>query len=385
MTEIVNSFDRAGHTQGVVAGIYREDTVAFPEGVSFYPVYFDEDFPIYGMSDSMPYPSSLYREMDNKASERFEDMFRAAVSEAVNNLNPDIIICHHLFLLTAIVREMYPDRYVCGQCHGSDLRQFRNCPALAERIARGIRTLDRIYALHKSQADEIVNLYGVEPERITISGSGYNAELFNTDGRKAETPEEPLVLVYAGKLSKAKGVPELFEAVRKLSSESRHSFRVIIAGGCQDSDVQEQLNNLIAESEEQSGSRLVSVEYLGLIKQVQLADVFRKAHVFVLPSYYEGLGLVLIEAMASGLVPVTNRLPGIKEWIDSSINNSNAVYVNMPEMELIDKPYDSELPAYIDRLADGIAEAFDTCIKGFDQPDTSRISWDNMADYFTHK
>lgn len=377
LTELVNSFDRAGHTQAVVAGIYHDDTVTFPESVSFYPVYFDSDFPIYGMSDSMPYPSSLYSEMNSDAHARFEAMFKEAISKAVDSLNPDIIYCHHLFILTSIVREMYPDRYVCGQCHGSDLRQFKNCPALQGRIAKGISSLDMIYALHGSQAEEIAALYGVSMDKITIVGSGYNAALFNTDSREKRKSDEPLTIVYAGKLSKAKGVPELFESIRLLNATSSVPFKLILAGGCQDYDVQCQLNKLIDEAD--------NVEYVGLVKQTRLAELFKQSDVFVLPSYFEGLGLVLIEAMASGLVPVTNRLPGIKEWIDSSIENSNAIYVEMPEMELIDKPYDSELPAYIERLAKGIEEAFDKCINGFTQPDTSRISWDEIAKFFTQK
>lgn len=40
LTELVNAFDRLGHSQAVIAGICKEDTVHFPDRVSFFPVYY---------------------------------------------------------------------------------------------------------------------------------------------------------------------------------------------------------------------------------------------------------------------------------------------------------------------------------------------------------
>ena len=42
MTELVKAFDRMGHSQAVVCGIFPDDIVDFPEGVSCYPVFFSE-------------------------------------------------------------------------------------------------------------------------------------------------------------------------------------------------------------------------------------------------------------------------------------------------------------------------------------------------------
>lgn len=61
LTELVNQWSRQGHAQGVVAGVYREDTVHLPAQTAFYPVYFNSPglpFPIVGMSNEMPYPNT---------------------------------------------------------------------------------------------------------------------------------------------------------------------------------------------------------------------------------------------------------------------------------------------------------------------------------------
>ena len=42
---------------------------------------------------------------------------------AVAELEPDVIVCHHLYLLTALVRAWFPERKILGVCHGFDLAE----------------------------------------------------------------------------------------------------------------------------------------------------------------------------------------------------------------------------------------------------------------------
>ena len=102
MTELVKAFDDMGHRQIVVCGIYPYDRVSLPQSVLCYPVHFtdpeDNDFrferglvhpdtdfvieadpperisyPIVGMSDVMPYPSTQYKKMTTGISDLQED------------------------------------------------------------------------------------------------------------------------------------------------------------------------------------------------------------------------------------------------------------------------------------------------------------------------
>ena len=43
LTELVREFARKGHSQAVVAGVYREDQISLPAEVGFYPVYFQTE------------------------------------------------------------------------------------------------------------------------------------------------------------------------------------------------------------------------------------------------------------------------------------------------------------------------------------------------------
>ncbi len=72
----------------------------------------------------------------------------------------------------------------------------------------------------------------------------------------------------------------------------------------------------------------------------------------MLPSLYEGLPLVLMEAIACGLKIVCTDLPGINEWMGEIINNSGIIeYVPIPKLKNIDTIVESEIPNFEHNLA----------------------------------
>ena len=392
LTELVRAWDRAGHVQTVVCGIYPDDEVDFPEGVSCCPVFFTDTaaessaradalpFPIVGMSDIMPYTSTRYRDMTPEMISMFEEAFAAAVSKAVEELDPDLIICHHLFLLTSIVRKLFPGRRIYGLSHGSDLRQMINVPALRDTVASGISKLDHVLALNETQKDRIMDFFGIEDSRISIIGSGYNDSMFNSDGRGSradiisisEGMPVPVMISYAGKMSYSKGIPEFLSAIRALDSDpSVPFFEVTLAGGCPDESLRRELDDLPS-----------CVTWLGQVRQDHLADIFRCSDIFVLPSYYEGLPLVLIEAMASGAVPVSTDLPGVRPWIESNVPFQNVRFVPMPEMESIDTPTSAGRKEFTQNLIHTLRELIteiDSDTIDRTRPDTSGITWSGVA------
>lgn len=399
LTELVKAFDRMGHQQTVVCGIYPDDSVEFPEGVGCYPVFFAEKqeadllaapckataarfdalpFPVVGMSDIMPYESTKYRDLAPEMISQFEDAFigteekAGAVRRAVDDLDPDLIICHHLFLLTALVRKHFPERRVIGISHGTDLRQMVNCDNLRELVRPHIAKLDKALALHEEQCVQIVDLFGLDESKVTVIGSGYNNRLFNTEGRVERKPGDPVRICYAGKISRPKGVLEMLKALSMLAEDSKvPPFELTLAGGCQDEVLKDTMDRLPEYA-----------TWLGQIPQPALAELLRRTDIFVLPSYFEGLPLVLIEAMASGAVPVSTDLPGVRPWINANVGRPNVLYADMPEMKSIDEPTDAGRDAFTIALSAVLKDA----IRGFESgvlpgvlPDTSAITWDGVA------
>ena len=392
MTELVRAFDRMGHSQAVVCGIVPDDIVDFPERVSCYPVFFSEKkadllaapckaerakfstlpFPVVGMSDIMPYTSTRYRDLTPDMISQFEDAFIDAAGRAIADLDPDLIICHHLFLLTALVRKHFPDRKTAGISHGTDLRQMINCGNLRDLVRPYIKDLNAALALHEEQRTQIIEIFGMDESRVSVIGSGYNNRLFNTEGRVEHESGSPLRLAYAGKISRPKGVPEMLAALDRLASDNEvPSFELKMAGGCQDEYMKEKLEELPPWA-----------EWLGQIPQQALADLMRRTDIFILPSYFEGLPLVLIEAMSAGAVPLSTDLPGIQKWINMNVGDSNAVFVPVPQMKSIDEPTDAGRSAFINALTSALKETMNAFTSGTlpgTLPDTSAITWDGLA------
>ena len=91
----VKGLPHLGHEQAVVAGVYEEDEMHFPEGTRVYPVYYKTKslpFPIAGMSDEMFYESTIYSRMTEDMVDAFKGYFWRKQGRRWM-LRPDLILC----------------------------------------------------------------------------------------------------------------------------------------------------------------------------------------------------------------------------------------------------------------------------------------------------
>lgn len=369
LTEMVNNWHLLGHKQAVVAGVYEGEDVGFPEEVRFYPVQYKSDklpFAITGMSDEMPYESVRYIDLSEEMQRQYRETFQRVIAKAVKELEPDVIICHHIYLLTAMVREWYPDKKVFGLSHGSDVRQICKNPLKRDYIKEQIRKLNGITALHKAHQKEIQQIFGCDKEKVKIIGVGYNQNIFY----KAQKKQKPnYQLAFAGKVTEKKGIFSLIRALGQLPYASGQ-LAVKIAGGYGTEEEYEEIKRLTAESK-------YYIELLGRLGQRELAEVFRQSDVFVLPSFFEGLPLVNIEAMACGCKVVCSDISGIKEWYDENVPGHRMELVPLPGMKNTDEPLADELPGFEQRLANAIQKKLEQTEEEY--PDLEQISWKGIS------
>ncbi len=381
LTELVKAFAGEGHKQAVLAGVYREDQAEFPEGVGFYPVYFKTEelpFPIAGMSDEMPYESTVYGQMTEEMTGRFERAFRKAVRNAAADFGPELVICHHLYLVTSIVREELADLPVYGFCHNTDLRQMKKIPLRREYIRTQIPKLDAIFALHEEQKKEIMAIYPVKEEQITVAGTGYNSAVFywnrkkevcNAVGESGLRKEKPLRLIYAGKIAEKKGVASLLKSLSFLPWKASE-LEVYLAGGAGSKEEYNQIQGLARQCR-------YPVRFLGKLSQKELAKEYNKSDIFVLPSFSEGLPLTVMEAMACGCKVIVTDLPGIRPWIKENVAHAPVFFVAPPKMHHTDEPEPESLKTFERELAGTIEACADTPYPGY--PDLAKVSWGNIC------
>lgn len=375
LTELVKEYEILGHEQAVVAGVYREDLIELPDGVAFYPVYFCEEglpYPIVGMSDEMPYISTKYCEMSPEMVEQFRSSFMSVIERAVEELQPDLILCHHLYLLTALVREHFPERKVYGFCHNTDLRQMQKTDLEREFIRREIGKLDHIFVPQRAQEEGVLALYPVDKEKITRVGMGYNNQIFHL-AEGSRDKEGVTSLVFAGKIAEKKGVMSLLRAMALLGDEKEldmNRIQLLLAGSTGNEEEYQMIEGLAEKCP-------CKVKFLGRLSQPELAKVYQNSDIFVLPSFFEGIPLTVIEALACGNRVVMTDLPGIKEWIASVSSNADVRYVTIPRMRNADEPLEEDLPEFEQRLADALKASI--LQKETHLADVSRISWEAIG------
>lgn len=268
--------------------------------------------------------------------------FEKNIKKAVSELKPDLIICHHLYLLTSFVREIINDINLVSICHGTCLRQIQSHDLEKNYIISNIRKLDAVFALHDEQRKEIIKIFNIDPSKVFILGSGYDNQVFFKEERNLSN--EKITITYAGKICKAKGVKCLIKSLNNLKYE-RNFININVVG---DGSNKEEYEEIVAVSKDIK----FNINFLGKINQIKLSKLFRESHIFVLPSFFEGLPLVVIESLASGCNVITTDIPGLRGWIGENINNSEKVsYIDLPKMQKLGIPVEKELKKFEDNLS----------------------------------
>lgn len=367
------------HDQYLICGLNQGDTVQLPQmdhPALVDPVLFESQslpFPVPGMSDVMPYRSTLYSKLSEEDADSLVREFFRKIDRALAEFAPDAVILEHLYLLTArtaawIRRQPTGDDLpLIGICHGSELRQFENTASWHPEIQAGVQLLDRVISTHAEQAEVITDLLGVLPERIRILGSGYNDSIFNRIGRLPDLPESPLRIVYTGKLSRAKGVPELLAACAIVHSNHPLTLTLIGSGA----DPLE-----TAQIEASAASQTYPVTLTGQLRQEEIARIYRTSHLFVLPSYYEGMPLVVPEALACGLAVAVTHLPGYAQWLEPF--SDRVSLIDRPAMKRLDEPTESGREQFVQSIAHSIV-ALAEGLSSAGESDLASLSWGGLA------
>lgn len=129
---------------------------------------------------------------------------------------------------------------------------------------------------------------GVEPERYAGEPAG---------GKK---------LLFVGRLAAVKGMPVLLDAMKRLPK----GVTLTVIGDGPDR----------AALEEQAAPFRERVKFLGYQSQTEVAEALKAHDVFVLPSFAEGVPVVLMEAMAAARPVITTRIAGVPELVEDGVS-----------------------------------------------------------------
>ena len=301
----------------------------------------DISFPIVGMSDIMPYDNTLYKNMTDEMIESWQKAFREKLIQARETFKPDVVITHHLWILSSMVCDVFGNKKVLGVCHNTDIRQAEKNPAMKDKYVKSLGKLDKILALSSGVIDGIANIYNYPVEKIVNIGAGYNEKIFYPVEKHEK--HDKVKILYAGKFDESKGFYELIKAFRLLEKKDT-KVELELIGNLKDED-RPRVEDLVGDSKR--------IRIYNAVDQVHLGEIMRHKDIFILPSYFEGLGLIAVEALGSGLRVVATEIEGLIEFLGEKINNSEIIeYVKMPTIYDTDKAVEEEKPAFVERLVE---------------------------------
>jgi glycosyltransferase involved in cell wall biosynthesis len=162
---------------------------------------------------------------------------------------------------------------------------------------QSLRRAAAVFTVSESSRNDLVRAVGLPPERIHVTRNG--VEPIFSQARAPEGPRTPYLLA-VGTLEPRKNLPALLEAFRALRRDGRDLDLVLV--GRQGWQHSLPLGDLAPH-----------VRLTGAVADADLAALYAGASCFVLPSIYEGFGLPLVEAMASGTPAVASDIPALRE------------------------------------------------------------------------
>jgi glycosyltransferase involved in cell wall biosynthesis len=164
---------------------------------------------------------------------------------------------------------------------------------------------------------EVIDYFGWSPQRITAIKLGVRSEFHARKPAELDVVLRERNLLAGGyslcvsTLEPRKRIDRLLAAYHDLEPALRSRYPLVLAGssGWLSADLQEQIRQ---------GEREGWLRYLGFVDDVFLTSLYAGARAFLFPSIYEGFGLPVLEAMASGVPTLTSNTSSLPEVADGA-------------------------------------------------------------------
>ncbi len=182
-----------------------------------------------------------------------------------------------------------------------------------------LKRMDHIITDSYSSKVDIQKFVKIPPNKIEVVYLAAAKHFKKNDGeikkkiiKKFNLPEE--FLLYVGDATWNKNLPNLIRAINKTD------YNLVIVGGAfvnKDFDRSNPWNHDLHEAQVLS-SQNQRIEALGFVPDEDLVALYNCATAFIMPSFYEGFGLPVLEAMQSGCPVITTKKGSLQEVADSA-------------------------------------------------------------------
>ncbi len=189
---------------------------------------------------------------------------------------------------------------------------------------------DKIIAISQNTKKDIVEHYGIAPEKIEVIYQSCNPLFYEPDMceenssilQQYNLPNE--YLLYVGSIEKRKNLKGIIEAYQFLQSQDR--IPLVIIGGNRDKSYKKEILTLINSM----GIEKLMFFINHLNDNLHLRQIYKSALTLVYPSFYEGFGLPIAEALLCKTPVITSRVSSLTE-----AGGPGSIYINPEKPEEI--------------------------------------------------
>jgi glycosyltransferase involved in cell wall biosynthesis len=155
-------------------------------------------------------------------------------------------------------------------------------------VPRAVRKADHVLAVSERTKRDLIELYHVPPDKITVTPHGVDPAFAPGDGRHDD------YLLFVGAVQARK------DPLAALAAADAVGLPLVVAGPEKEPELAREL-------------RARGADVRGWVGKDELAELYRRSAAFVLPSRYEGFGVPVLEAMASGTPVVLSGDEALRE------------------------------------------------------------------------
>jgi glycosyltransferase involved in cell wall biosynthesis len=183
--------------------------------------------------------------------------------------------------------------------HGIDV-EFLKRYHLSRMIMKHL--LNYYISISRKMTDQLLDL-GINRHEIAYLPNGVDVNLFRPNGEKTDN-----LLLFVGRVTLHKGLNVLVKSLHYL----KKPVHLVLIGPVENTE-KTTIFKLI-EDETQRGQHKIT--YLGVMNNVDIIKWYQKATLFVLPSFYEGFPITIIEALSCETPVVATPVGGIPEVVE---------------------------------------------------------------------
>lgn len=166
----------------------------------------------------------------------------------------------------------------------------------------GMEQADQIIAVSQYTKNNIVQYYGIAPEKIAVVHNGIYSD--GCDSSSSKVNKRHNMVLFLGRITHQKG-PCFFIEVAKKVLEKRPDIQFVLAGS----------GDLLASMIERTASLRIgkNVHFTGFLNGKEVSDIYKLADVYVMPSVSEPFGLSALEALSHNVPAIISKQSGVAE------------------------------------------------------------------------